>query len=194
MKRSFIITLSSVAALMISGCSKSSSENGKVGSADPTAPAAKTIAAEEAQFPPSAELKPVVANSGAPAKAEGIAEARQNAKDGEIITVSGRVKDFVNGKAMFTMVDSNIPSCEETMPGEPEPWDYCCTPKSELVKNMATVKIVKEGSDEALPGNIEGVNALDHLTTVVVEGRASRDNGGNLIVAATKVYTNSKPR
>ncbi|MGI8908296.1 MAG: hypothetical protein ACR2IE_17620 [Candidatus Sumerlaeaceae bacterium] len=138
--------------------------------------------------PPSPELAKVVLASGAPQQTIGVAQAKKEIKDGDPIALVGRVKDFVEGQAVFTVMDSKIPSCSDN-PGDkcPTPWDYCCETKETVTVNSATVKIVGDGT-AALKGNLHGVNSIDHLTTVVAEGKAQRDPAGNLTVLANRVY------
>jgi hypothetical protein len=175
------ITLLATVAICLAACNKSDDST--------SAESGSSVVAAEPTATPSPELKPLVAEGNAPAGAIGVAKARQTTKSGDNIVMVGRVKDFVDGKAMFTMMDSSIPSCADE-PGDTcsTPWDYCCEPKDKITSNSATVKLVKAGTEEVLPGTIQGVNSLDHLTTVVVEGKADRDDAGNLVVAANKVY------
>ena len=144
-------------------------------------------AAEVAKAPPSPELKPLIAESGAPAQFVGVSKARETATDGGDITVEGRLKDFVDGKAVFTMVDGSIPSCLEDDSHCKTPWDYCCVSPSKISANSATVKLVGDDG-KALNGNLQGVNSIDHLSTVVVTGKAVKDDAGNLTINANKVY------
>lgn len=173
-----IITLAAVAAVAISGCEQ--------GSNNEAASAANRGVVQQA--PPSPELAKVVLTSGAPAKTVAVGAAKKETKDGDAVAVVGRVKDFVDGQAVFTVMDSKVPACNDS-PGDkcPTPWDYCCETKETVTANSATVKIVGDGAD-ALKGNLQGVNSIDHLTTVVAEGKAQRDQAGNLTVLANRVY------
>ncbi len=137
---------------------------------------------------PSPELKPLVVESGAPTQVIGVSQARETAPDGEEVTVEGRLKDFVAGKAAFTIVDGSIPSCKEMEDDHcPTPWDYCCVAPNKLAVNSAAVQLV--GADgKVLDGNLQGVNSIDNLSTVVVTGKAEKDAAGNLVIAANKVF------
>lgn len=136
----------------------------------------------------SPELAKLVMPEGAPADAVGVHAAREQATDGQEVKVEGRIKDFVEGHAVFTMMDHKVPSCNE-IPGDKceTPWDYCCEPKESVQANSATVQLVGSG-DEPLAGTLKGVSTLDHLTTVVATGKAQRDDAGNLIILADHLY------
>jgi hypothetical protein len=175
-----ITTLAAIAALALTGC-----DQGSNSTSDASSPANRGVVQ---QAPPSPELAKVVLTSGAPQKTIAVADAKKDTKDGDAVAVVGRAKDFVDGQAVFTMMDGKIQACNDH-PGDkcPTPWDYCCETKETITANSATVKIVGDGKD-ALKGNLQGVNSLDHLTTVVAEGKAQRDQAGNLTVLANKVY------
>lgn len=143
--------------------------------------------ADENHVASSTELKAIVLDSGAPTQVVGVSQARSTAPDGEEVTVEGRLKDFVTGKAAFTMVDGGIKSCLEEGDECATPWDYCCTAPGKLAENSATVKLI--GADgKILDGNLKGVNSIDNLSTVVVTGKVEKDDRGNMTIAANKVY------
>lgn len=170
------------AAMALAGCAgESSTESADAGHEG------HDHAAETATAPPSPELKPLVAESGAPSQFVGVAKARETAADGSDVVVVGRLKDFVAGKAAFTMVDGAIPSCLEDDSECDTPWDYCCIAPAKIAANSATVKLIGEDGN-LLDGNLQGVNSIDHLSTVVVTGKAQKDETGNLTIAANKVY------
>jgi hypothetical protein len=127
-----------------------------------------------------------------PSGAKGVIDARKDARDGDDVVVVGRiggdVKPWVEGRAAFWIVDGSATSCKE-MPGDscPTPWDYCCVPKEDLVKVMATVKVV-DGNGETVKIDARELLGLKELQTVVVQGRAKRDEQGNLTVLAAAVF------
>ena len=173
--------LSLAAMVALAGCASNGDNT------EANADSANTEAVADA--PPSPELQPLVVKADPPANQVGVSMARNSAADGQEVVVEGRLKDFVNGKAAFTMVDGSIPSCLEDGMAEscPTPWDYCCVAPQKLAANSATVKLI--GTDgETLAGNLKGVNSIDNLSTVVVTGKAEKDDAGNLTIAATKVY------
>src|ERR1700691_3760089 len=66
-----------------------------------------------------------------PPGAKGVLAVRKEAKDGEPITIVGRVggnrKPLLEGRAAFTIVDSSFKPCNERDGDTCEtPWDYCC--------------------------------------------------------------------
>ena len=124
-----------------------------------------------------------------PAGAVPVGEARQSVKDSESVTLVGLIggssKPFVDGLAAFTIVDEKVPYCAPDE-GCPTPWDYCC--ETDAVKdNIATIKIVDDAG-KPFVGDARELLNVKELSTVVVQGKAKRDEQGNLTVAATKVF------
>jgi hypothetical protein len=116
-----------------------------------------------------------------------VAAVRSSAKHGDSVIVFGRVKEFVEGAAVFTIVDRSLKDCQERGDGCSTPWDYCCEPTDTLTSNTATIKIV--GADSAIiRAGVKGVGGIDHLVDVAAEGIARLDPQGNLTVEARKVY------
>jgi hypothetical protein len=134
-----------------------------------------------------AELAEAVITAPVPVGVMSVAAARSSAKDGDNIVVFGRVKDFVDGAAVFTFVDRSLKDCKERGDGCPTPWDYCCESKEALTSNSATVKIVGKGTAPIRAG-AKGVGGIDHLVDVAAEGTARLDPLGNLAIEARKVY------
>jgi hypothetical protein len=127
-----------------------------------------------------------------PAGARGVKEARQEARDGDEVAVVGRiggdVKPWVEGRAAFWIVDPSMKSCKETEDDNcPTPWDYCCTPRSDLARVMATVKVVDD-QGQTVAVDARQLLGLKELQTVVVHGRAKRDDKGNLTVLADGLF------
>lgn len=134
----------------------------------------------------SPELQKLIVVGNPPA-AIAVMAAKKDVKDGDKIVLEGRIKDFVDGKAAFTIADTSLASCKDKGESCPTPWDFCCESAKDIAAATATVKVVGDGS-ETMSGDLKGVNKLDHLVPVVVEGKAKRDASGNLEVAASKVY------
>jgi len=155
--------------------------------ANPNEEAAISSKPAEATPPPSPELKPLVVKADPPPQPVGVTMAKETSAQDEDVVVIGRLKDFVAGKAAFTMVDGSIPSCKEDMDECETPWDYCCTSPKKVAANSALVQLIGENG-KALDGNLQGVNSIDHLSTVVVTGKAIKDDAGNLTIKADKVY------
>ncbi len=176
-----IFTMMALACL-VTGCSQS------------TAPAPGTAAtsapAPSASSTPSVDgTKYLLAKS--PEASKDVIAAREAAKDGDEIVIEGRiggdVNPWVDGRAAFTIVDRTLIPCNER-PGDTceVPWDYCCD-TDRLPSGTATVKIVDaEGS--TLAKDAKQDLALKELQTVVIKGKAKRDDAGNLIVLAPAVF------
>ncbi|MEX0715637.1 MAG: hypothetical protein WD066_03585 [Planctomycetaceae bacterium] len=122
-----------------------------------------------------------------PSGSLGVGEARRLAD--EEVTVVGRIggsaKPFVDGLAAFTIVDPSIPYCADEE-GCPTPWDYCCT-QNEVKDNIATVEIVDD-QGQTVAKDAKALLGVKELSTVVVQGKARRDEQGNLTVLASKVF------
>ncbi len=123
-----------------------------------------------------------------PAGALEVLDAKDDAKDGEPIVVVGRVgggvKPWVDGRAAFLLVDTRIlPSCEEG--------GVCPAGCPDCAKEMlAASTMVKFLGDD---GKVLAVDARELLgvkeqQTVVIHGTASRDNTGNVSIAADGIF------
>ena len=124
----------------------------------------------------------------APAPALSVLDVRANAADGSEVILTGRAKDFVATRAVFTLADMSLKSCadgEDTMECE-TPWDYCCEDPKRL--STGTVAIELFDGDKLALGSAQGWNGLDHLREVVVKGKLKKDDKGNLTVVAQGVY------
>lgn len=126
-----------------------------------------------------------------PAGAKGVKDARVAAKDAEEVTVVGRIggdeKPWVEGQAAFLIVDTSLKPCNER-PGDdcPVPWDYCCD-AGELPTSKAMIKIVDAGG-KTVATDARKLLGVKELQTVVVHGKAKRDDAGNLTVLADKIF------
>jgi hypothetical protein len=158
---------------------------------DTAAPQAEsTPPAKEAAIPPD----PAFLLTDSPADAVGVGKAHKESQDDEDVTIVGRIggstKPFIEGMAAFTIVDPKLSPCPSEE-GCPTPWDYCCTPGANLKGNTALVKIIStDGKPVAKDArNLLGVK---ELTQVVVQGKAKRDEKGNLTVVAEKLYVSKE--
>jgi hypothetical protein len=124
-----------------------------------------------------------------PEGAVAVGDARQSVEDEQMITLVGTIggssEPFVDGIAAFTIVDPKVPYCAPDE-GCPTPWDYCCT-QDQVKDNIATVKVVDEGGNPVVE-DARGLLGVKELSTVVVKGKAKRDEQGNLTIAASKVF------
>ena len=144
-----------------------------------------TSTANEKTTPPTSTFLAISEPSGAIP----VGEAREKTEDGQEVTLVGRIggssKPFVDGLAAFTIVDPKVPYCAADE-GCPTPWDYCC--QTEAVKsNIATVKIVSEAGKPVSTSARDLLNVKE-LATVVVKGKAKRDDQGNLTVSAKQIF------
>lgn len=128
--------------------------------------------------------------TAAPEQATEVAAARESVKDGDEVTlvgrIGGRMDPWVDGMAAFTIVDTKLKACS-VIPGDscPTPWDYCC--ESNTGESSALVQVVDESGDPVAVDAKELLNVTE-LNTVYVSGKAKRDEAGNLTVLASKVY------
>jgi hypothetical protein len=127
-----------------------------------------------------------------PADPLGVVEARKKTKDSDHVVLLGRIggrKDpWGSGQASFSIVDASFKSCNEKEGDTCEtPWDFCCADPKELLGAMATVKVVDDKGDTVQTPARE-LLGVKELQTVVVRGKAKRDDKGNLTVLATGLY------
>jgi len=124
-----------------------------------------------------------------PAGAKGVKETRADAKDEQEVTLVGRIggdaNPWVEGQAAFLVIDSALKPCGADE-GCPTPWDCCCDPNLSP-ETKAMVKIV-DGSGKTVSMDAKKLLGLKELQTVVVHGRAKRDESGNLTVLADGVF------
>jgi hypothetical protein len=153
------------------GCNTGSGPN--PAPAGPTAEAAKYLLKQE------------------PAEPKSVAEVKESAADGDEVTLVGRiggsVSPFVSGRASFTVVDTSFTPCNE-IEGDSckTPWDYCCD-TDRLPGGTAVVKVV-DADGKTLAMDAKQQMGLSELQTVVVKGKAKRDEAGNLTVLAPAVF------
>jgi hypothetical protein len=129
--------------------------------------------------------------SSEPEDAKDVKEAKGVVKDDEEVTLVGRIGGDVNpwieGQAAFLIVDKALKPCNEKDDDAcPTPWDYCCDADS-LAEHKALVKVV-DGSGKTVAADARKLLGLKELQTVVVHGKAKRDEAGNLTVLAEGVF------
>lgn len=153
---------------------------------------AASCSVEESRVPQTpASSVPARFWSGAePAEARSVSAVHAAAQDGEHVVlvgaVGGAAKVFVDGAAVFTLVDLELRDCVGDGMGCRTPWDYCCVDPQALRRGTATIELREEG--RLVPASPRGFHGLDHHSVVVVEGRAERDPAGNLVVAAERLH------
>jgi hypothetical protein len=121
-----------------------------------------------------------------PAAARGVIDVRKQAKEGDEVIIVGRVGGAVNpftpGRATFLIVDPSLKPAEACSC----PWDYCESPEEELAAARATVKFV-DSQGKTLQATARDIFGIKELTTVVVKGKARREEG-NLTVVADGIF------
>ena len=170
-----LVLLGLVSSLLLAGCAPSTSPSNTA--------AVQTI-------PEAEKAKYLLATE--PAGAKGILAVRKEIKDGGDVLIVGRVggslKPLVAGRAAFTIVDLSLTPCNEKAGDEcPTPWDYCCDAPDEIAKASAMIKFVDE-QGKTLQHDAGDLLGVKPLQTVVVRGKAKRDEDGNLTVVATGLY------
>lgn len=126
-----------------------------------------------------------------PAESATVIEAREQTKDGEDVVLVGRIggsaNPWVEGRAAFTVVDPTLKACSD-IPGDEckIPWDYCC----ETHKLPGATALVTFAGDDGRPlkADARDLLSLKELQTVIVRGKAERDEAGNLTVLATGLF------
>jgi hypothetical protein len=180
-KKTMTLSAALLAGLAVVGCGQ---ENTPAGGASAAAPAAA--------IPQAAAAKGRFLLAAEPAGAQGVRDARKDAKDGDHVVVVGRIggekQPWVEGRAAFRVVDAAFTPCSEREGDACQtPWDYCCEDTDDLHKGMATVKVVDDGG-KTVPVDARALLGVKELQTVVVKGKAKRDEQGNLTVLASGLY------
>jgi len=150
--------------------------------AGPTTTTTSTGAAPDARY--------VLAEE--PADAQPVIAVRKDAKDGDEVTITGRiggdVDPWVKGRATFVIVDPSLQACSERAGDTCEtPWDFCCEEIGHLNQSKATIKIVDDAG-ETVSTDARELLGVTELATVTIRGQAKRDEAGNLTVLAKGVY------
>lgn len=106
--------------------------------------------------------------------------------------VAGRADPFVAGRAMMTVSDPRLLPCNEREDDQcATPADLCCESRETLLANVATVQVVDAGG-KPLPIALKGVEGLDALDHVVIEGvLVERGDKGGFVVNAVRVIRRS---
>ena len=126
-----------------------------------------------------------------PSGAKPVIEVRKDAKDGDDVTITGRiggdVDPWVEGRAAFLIVDPSLTPCNEREGDSCRtPWDYCCD-LNRLAESKATIKFVDEAG-QTLPTDARKLLGVKELERVTIRGKAKRDEAGNLTVLASGIY------
>ncbi len=171
-RKTMFLGLTLAAALLLTGCGQNGDPNGDASTSDGTAAAGSDylLAVE-------------------PPGAMGVVEAREAVQHDDQVTVVGRIggdaNPFVKGVAAFTIVDLSLKPCSPDE-GCPAPWDYCCD-FDKLPSHKVMVKVVDQ-QGQLVAVDAKQLLGVQELATLVVRGRAERDEAGNLTVLADGVY------
>ncbi|WP_417383271.1 hypothetical protein [Gimesia sp.] len=162
---------------LVSGCGQSASTPEQSTSNEPTASESATTTK--------------VLLTSEPAGAEEVIAARQSAEDDAEVVVVGRIggseNPWVDGRAAFSIVDNSLKACSDIEgDGCEKPWDYCCE-TDKLPTATALVKVVNQDGT-LINEDARKLLNLKELQTVVVKGKAKRDDAGNLTVFANGIF------
>jgi hypothetical protein len=125
-----------------------------------------------------------------PAGAQDVIQARASAATGDDVIVAGRIggriDPWIEGSAAFAIIDRSLKACSDIEGDEcPTPWDYCC--ESDLDTAAALVQLVDE-SGNVVKTDARQLLGVKELETVVVRGKAVRDEADNLTIRATSIF------
>ena len=126
-----------------------------------------------------------------PEGAKGVKAVKDDSKDGDEVILEGRIggeaSPWVEGQATFLVVDKLLKPCNEKDDDACEtPWDYCCD-TDVLPEHKAMVKIV-DSSGKTVSTDARKLLGIKELQTVIVRGKAKRDDAGNLTVLANGIF------
>lgn len=131
-----------------------------------------------------------------PEGGQNVKQVFETAKDDEEVVIVGRIGGekipWIKNRAAFRIVDPSLLACsDEKEDGEvcscPTPWDYCCE-TDQLPGAMVLVKFVEADGQDVKHDARDIFENLNELETVVVKGKAARDEEGNLTVLAREMY------
>ncbi len=184
----FTLTLSMAlsAALLATGCTKSeTSDPGTNGGA--AAPAGQPTSA--------APAAPAWRLDAAPVDAVDVAAVKETAAEGDEVVVRGRIggraEPFVEGAAVFIIMDPAIPDCSAKEDDHcPVPWDYCCETPETIMANSATVQLIDaDGVPMPIDLTRHGLKPQDEVIVVGSVGpRPGWPNSNVLVIDATGIY------
>jgi hypothetical protein len=135
---------------------------------------------------PSAALKAVI-DASATGEAKAIHTARESAKPGDAITVTGRImggkSPFVEGRSAFILGDPSLltPCNEHPDDACPTPWDNCCDSKENKKIGTATIQVV-DAEGRVLKEPIEGVEGIQKLSRLTISGTVAAGSTPELLV------------
>lgn len=158
-----------------------------IGCGDSTQPSATST--DQDQSPTIDGSKYVLTEE--PEDAATVIEAREQTQDGDDVVLLGRIggssDPWIEGRAAFSIVDPTLKACSD-IPGDEceKPWDYCCE-TNRLPASTAFVRFVDQDG-KPVKTDARKLLAVRELQTVIVRGKAERDDAGNLTVLASAIF------
>jgi hypothetical protein len=117
---------------------------------------------------------------------------RATANKGDRVSVTGRIGGgavpWVKDRAMFTIVGDELEACtDHGMDGCPQPWDYCCEPKSDIARCSATIQI-NDAKGKLLRVGMKGKAGLIELSDVTVTGVVQAVDDKTFVITAESIF------
>src|SRR5205823_847975 len=115
-------------------------------------------------------IVPISCNFGMP----DVGDAKKTARDGDHVIIKGRVggqkEPLVANRAILTLADLSLPTCDKTAMNKCEtPWDSCCEPAEMIAAKSVSVQVL--GADgRPIKQGLAGVNGIAPLKHLVVAG------------------------
>lgn len=144
---------------------------------------------------PTSNASPEWLLASMPADPVTVVNARETAKEGDTITITGliggRMDALSNEASVFVLVDESL---HNPCVGEDDhcatPWDYCCTSREVIASNLATVRLVgPDGRTLSQDLRRFGIEELDKV--VIVGSVDPRPTPEVLNIKAEKIYVAS---
>jgi hypothetical protein len=129
----------------------------------------------------------------APEKVSSLSEAKTTSAVGDEVTfearIGGRVEPFLAERAVFFVADSSLKTCSELHgDGCKTPWDYCCEPKDNLLRHMATVQVV-DAAGQPLKMSLLDKHGLTPEARVMITGTVAEvDEAGTFVINASSIH------
>lgn len=128
--------------------------------------------------------------SSAPADPQDVIPMREAIEDDQEVVVIGRIggeQPWVEGLAAFSLVDRSLAACSD-IPGDncPTPWDYCC--RTDQLPAATTLVKVVDDQGQIIPTGAQELLGVSELQTLVITGKAQKDEAGNVTVLASGIY------
>lgn len=126
-----------------------------------------------------------------PDGAVGVIAAKQEAEDGALLVLVGRIggseRPWIDGRAAFTLIDASMNVVAE---GEDSAEDELCAGDCCATELLACTTLVKfvDASGRVVPVDSRELLGVDENDMVVVQGKAKKDETGNFSMLATGIY------